>query len=104
MAASPNLIQIKRSQTTGTPASLANGELAFTAAGNVVFIGNYGSVLPIAGQRTPGTLTANQALVANSTGYIDQVKTAKLYTTTITANGTNLLIVLVNFFGQLLQQ
>lgn len=88
MAASPNLIQIKRSQTTGTPASLANGELAFTAAGNVVFIGNYGSVLPIAGQRTPGTLTANQALVANSTGYIDQVKTANLYTTTITANGT----------------
>lgn len=104
MAASPNLIQIKRSQTTGTPASLANGELAFTAAGNVVFIGNYGSVLPIAGQRTPGTLTANQALVANSTGYIDQVKTANLYTTTITANGTTGTdgsVLAVNSSGQL---
>ena len=83
-----NLLQIKRSQTTATPTSLANGELAFTAAGNVVFIGNFGSVLPIAGERNPGILTANQALVANSTGYIDQVKTGNLYVSGINSNGT----------------
>ena len=88
MAASPNLIQIKRSQTTGQPASLANGELAFTSAGNVVFIGNYGQVLPIAGQRTPGTLTANQALVANSTSGIDKVIVANLVPTSVFANGS----------------
>lgn len=84
-----NLLQIKRSQTTAVPASLANGELAFTAAGNVVFIGNFGQVLPIAGERTPGVLTANQALVANSTSFINSVKTANLTVTgAISANGT----------------
>jgi hypothetical protein len=86
--ASPNLIQIKRSQTTATPASLANGELAFTAAGNVVFIGNYGSVLAVAGERTPGILTANQALVANSTGYLNEIKTANATINSLSANGT----------------
>lgn len=88
MAASPNLIQIKRSQTAGAPGSLANGELAFTAAGNVVFIGNFGQVLPIAGERNPGVLTANQALVANSTSWIDRIKVANATITSITANGT----------------
>lgn len=83
-----NLIQIKRSQTTAQPTSLANGELAFTAAGNVVYIGNFGQVLPIAGQRTPGVLTANQALVANSTGYINTIKAANAILTSISANGT----------------
>jgi hypothetical protein len=86
--ASPNLIQIKRSQTTATPASLANGELAFTAAGNVVFIGNYGSVLPIAGERNPGILTANQALVANSTGFLNEIRTANATINSLSANGT----------------
>ena len=86
--ASPNLIQIKRSQTTATPGSLANGELAFTAAGNVVFIGNYGSVLAIAGERNPGYLTANQALVANSTGFINEIKSANATIDSLYANGT----------------
>ena len=84
-----NLIQIKRSQTTATPTSLANGELAFTAAGNVVFIGNFGSVLPIAGERRPGLLTANQALVANNTGFLNELKAGNVYVTTgINANGS----------------
>ena len=84
-----NLLQIKRSQTTAVPTSLANGEMAFTAAGNVVFIGNFGTVLPIAGERNPGILTANQALVANSTSFLNQVKTGNLYVTgAVTANGT----------------
>lgn len=89
MAASPNLIQIKRSQTASAPGSLANGELAFTAAGNVVFIGNYGQVLPIAGERNPGVLTANQALVANSTSWIDKIKVANATVVSLTANGTS---------------
>lgn len=86
--ASPNLLQIKRSQTTATPVSLANGELAFSAAGNVVFIGNFGTVLPIAGERTPGILTANQALVANSTGWLDNIKAANAVIDSLSANGS----------------
>ena len=83
-----NLIQIKRSLTTSSPPSLANGELAYTANGDVLFIGSNGAVVPIAGKRTPGTLTANQALVANSTGYLDYVKTANAWITTLNANGS----------------
>lgn len=82
-----NLIQIKRSLTTATPASLANGELAFTSNGDVLYIGANGGIVPIAGKRVPGTLTANQALVANGSGYIDFVKTANLWVDTIYANG-----------------
>jgi len=87
MATTSNLIQIKRSQSTGMPSGLANGELAWSSASGILYIGDYGTVRPIGGSRTPGTLTANQALVANSTGYIDVVKTANLVTTYLTANG-----------------
>lgn len=86
--ASPNILQIKRSQTTAQPGSLANGELAFTSAGNVVFIGNFGSVLPIAGERNPGVLTANQALVANSTSWLDNIKVANAVVDSLSANGS----------------
>jgi hypothetical protein len=82
-----NQIQIKRSTTTATPASLANGELAFTSNGDVLFIGANGVVEPIGGKRTPGTLTANQALVANSTSGIDKVIVANLVPTSLWANG-----------------
>ena len=83
-----NLIQIKRSLNTAVPTSLANGELAFTANGDVLYIGSNGGILAIGGKRTPGTLTANQALVANSTGYLDIIKTANLVVTAIQANGS----------------
>jgi hypothetical protein len=84
-----NLIQIKRSETTATPGSLANGELAWAANGNILYIGDFGDgVVPIGGGRTPGTLTANQALVANSTSGIDKVIVANAVVTTITANGS----------------
>jgi hypothetical protein len=82
-----NLIQIKRSENTATPTSLANGELAFSSNGNVLFVGNFGTVLPIAGERNPGTLTANQALVANSTSGIDKIIVANAEIRSITANG-----------------
>lgn len=96
-----NLIQIKRSLTTSTPVSLANGEMAYTANGDVLFIGSNGNIEAIGGKRTPGTLTANQALVANSSSGIDKIITANLVPTAIwdgssvgsagqvlTANGT----------------
>jgi len=84
-----NLIQIKRSLTTADAPVLANGELAFTANGDHLFIGSNGASITIAGKFNPGTLTANQALVANGTGYIDAVKTANLTVRSITANGTS---------------
>jgi hypothetical protein len=83
-----NQIQIK-STTTSTPASLANGELAFTSNGDVLFIGANGAVEPIGGKRTPGTLTANQALVANSTSGIDKIIVANLQPTFVYANGAS---------------
>lgn len=82
-----NLIQIKRSLNTANATSLANGELAFTANGDVLWIGSNGSTIPIAGKRSPGTLTANQALVANSTLGIDKVIVANLVPTNVWANG-----------------
>lgn len=83
-----NLIQIKRSLTTANATSLANGELAYTANGDVLWIGSNGGIKAIGGGRTPGTLTANQALVANSTSGIDKIITANAVVTTLTANGT----------------
>ena len=83
-----NLIQIKRSATATTPGSLANGELAFTSNGNVLYIGSpNGSVVAIGGARTPGILTANQALVANTSGFLDEIRTANAVITRLHANG-----------------
>lgn len=82
-----NQIQIKRSTTASIPTSLANGELAFTSNGNVLYIGSpNGSIVGIGGARFPGTLTANQALVANSTGYLDEIRTANAVITRLYAN------------------
>ena len=90
VAQSPNLIQIKRSASASTPASLANGELGWSATSNTLFIGNFGLVTPIAGGRSPGVLTANQALVANSTSFIDSVKAGNVYITgMLNANGSS---------------
>ena len=82
-----NTFLIKRSLSTATPASLANGELAFTANGDVLFVGSNSQVVAIGGKRNPGTLTANQALVANSTSGIDKVIVANLVATSVWANG-----------------
>lgn len=85
-----NKIQIKRSTTTAAPTGLANGELAYTTNGGVLFIGSPadGSTLAIGGLRNPGVLTANQALVANATSGIDKVIVANLAPTAIWANGS----------------
>ena len=104
MAQSPNLIQIKRSASAGTPSSLANGELGWSATSNTLFIGNFGLVTPIAGGRSPGVLTANQALVANSTSFIDKIKVANATIFSITANnslGSDGAVLSVNASGEL---
>jgi len=89
MVASANKIQIKRSTANGVVTGLANGELAFTQASNTLWIGlpDGSGVVSIAGERNPGTLTANQALVANSTSGIDKVIVANLNVQKVYANG-----------------
>jgi hypothetical protein len=84
-----NKIQIKRSVANAVVSGLSNGELAFTQASNTLWIGlpDGGGVLSIGGARTPGVLTANQALVANATSAIDKVIVANLVPTGVWANG-----------------
>jgi hypothetical protein len=84
-----NLIQIKRSATAAIPAALANGELAFTSNGDVLYIGSpNGSIVGIGGARFPGTLTANQALVANSTSGINEIRVGTANVGAVYANGS----------------
>jgi hypothetical protein len=87
-----NTIQIKRSATAASPVSLNPGELAYsnaTGGTGVLYIGDTSGtqVVPIGGIRNPGTLTANQALVANSTSGINKVFAANLQVNFIEANG-----------------
>ena len=85
-----NKIQIKRSVANGVVSGLANGELAFTQASNTLWIGlpDGSGVASIGGVRYPGTLTANQALVANSTSGIDKIIVGNATITTLYANGS----------------
>ncbi len=80
-------IQIKRSANTATPTALEFGELAWSSNGQVLSIGredgDTANLVAIAGTRTPGTLTANQALVANSTSSINEIKAANVYFETV---------------------
>jgi hypothetical protein len=82
-----NLMLIKRSTNNATPPALANGEFAYVSNGEILFIGSKGVNQPIGGIRTPGVLTANQALVVNSTSSIDKIIVANLVPTGIWANG-----------------
>ena len=80
-------IQVKRSANTATPTALEFGELAWSSNGQVLHIGredgDTANLVALAGTRTPGTLTANQALVANSTSSINEIKAANVYFDTI---------------------
>lgn len=80
-----SLIQIKRSITTATPTSLANGELAYSGntTSDSLFIGNPNglAVTRIGGKKfghvydaTPGTLTANAAIITDANSLIDTLK------------------------------
>lgn len=77
-----NTIRIKRSpaNTSGAynPPTLRSGELAYSYRSGTLWVGptDEASVIEnvrIGGQMNPGTLTSNQALVANNTGGIDRV-------------------------------
>jgi cytoskeletal protein CcmA (bactofilin family) len=91
-----NLIQIKRSESTDAPSSLANGELAysFTSSANSLYIGDPragtpGSPLRMGGGKYKflhqsalqtgkdegGVLTANAVVITNANNYLDQFKT-----------------------------
>jgi len=84
-----NQIQIKRSTTNANPIGLANGELAYTSNGDQLFIGSpNGSIVAIGGARFPGVLTANQALVTNTSGFIDQIKVLTANVRAVYANGS----------------
>ena len=69
-----NIIQIKRAPSTAVPASLNPGELAYSNSVQVLYVGSTdgASVVPIGGFRAPGTTTANQAMVVNSSLGISQ--------------------------------
>jgi hypothetical protein len=82
-----NLIQVKRSETTAVPSSLANGEIAWSGNSDVLYIGNFGTVSAVGGVRNPGVLTANQALVANSTSGIDSLITGDFTLNTYEVTG-----------------
>jgi hypothetical protein len=87
-----NKIQIKRSATNSTVPSLSNGELAFTGNGDILYIGHPDGTtgnIRIGGKQFPGTLTANQALVANSTSGIDKIITANLTLSSFSVNTIN---------------
>lgn len=79
-------IQIKRSVNTATPSTLETGELAWSTNSQQVFIGNGSAVVAIAGVRTPGTLTANQAIVIDANSFLDEIKVGGL---TLTTSGTS---------------
>ena len=85
-----NRIQIKRSVSNGTVTGLSNGELAYTQVSNTLWIGlpDGSNTISIGGVRNPGTLTANQALVANSTSGIDRLYAANVDLSYLGANGS----------------
>ena len=80
-------IQIKYSIASNNVPTLIPGELAFTQAGNNFFIGapdGSAGNIRIGHKLNDGTLTANQALVANSTGGINRIYTSEIDTTNLT--------------------
>ena len=90
-----NTIRIKRSPSGGAvqPPTLLSGELAFSYASNTFWIGprddtNTYLNVRIGGAMNPGTLTANQALVANTSGGIDRVFAASVELSKLNANGS----------------
>ena len=94
-----NKIQIKRSATNVTIPSLSNGELAFTGNGDILYVGHPDGTtgnIRIGGKQVPGTLTANQALVANSTSGIDKLITANLTISAFSVNTINAVANLTN--------
>ena len=88
-----NLIQIKRSTTNSISTvapTLARGELAFTQLSNTFWIGapDGSQNIRIGGALYPGILTANQSLVANGTGWINEIYAANATVGILLANSS----------------
>lgn len=81
-----NLIRIKRSSATASPASLQEGELAYSYNSDRLFVGNTSNLpIEIGGRwytdrlnATAGTLTASKALVADANSHMNELRTATL--------------------------
>ena len=87
-----NLIQVKRSTTNATPASLSAGELAysFLNTSNSLFVGNTSAGGPIrigggnyiylhqSNTSQPGALTANAVVIVNGNSFVTAWKTNAL--------------------------
>ena len=102
-----NLIQIKRSDETAVPLSLAEGELAYSFNSNSLFIGGTTSdVLRIGGGNylwlhqsnttAPGALTANAVVVTNGNSYVTEWRTNKLV---VGADGTSTNVTSISLFA-----
>ncbi len=86
-----NIIQIKRSSSTTSAPSLAQGELAYSeeSATQTLYYGTIGgSTIVIGGKKfidkidhTAGTLTASSALIADSNSKIDVLKSGNITVT-----------------------
>jgi len=82
------IILIKRSDSDGKPSSLSRGELAYAFGagtdsndGQRLFIGDSSNIVVIGGEyftnlldHTPGTLTANSAILTDANNKVDQFK------------------------------
>ena len=87
----PRKIRIKRSIDNPEVPILSSGELAFTQASNNLFIGapdNVSGNIRIGHKLHDGVLTANEALVANSSGGINKVIAANVDVQFINANNS----------------
>ena len=94
------VIKIKRSSSTATPTSLAQGEIAYSSNSDKLFIGNPGTgdVTVIGGKayinlldHTAGTLTPNSAIIVDGSSKIDHlnVDNLTLNGNTITSTDSN---------------
>lgn len=90
---SNTIFQIRRSSTTATPGSLANGELAYSgnSTSNSLFVGmpgNSNTVTRIAGGKyvwlhqsntsAPGTLTSNAVVITDGNSFVSETRTSNL--------------------------
>jgi hypothetical protein len=76
-----NVMQILRSNTTAKPTSLLPGQMAWSNASQLLWIGNpdgSNTVTPIGGNLVFGTLGANAIMVTNSSSAINQIQTGNV--------------------------
>jgi len=88
--ANNSFIQIKRSNTTNSPTSLYQGEMAWSNSSQLLYIGNpdgSNTVTPIGSKLNWGVLTANAVMVTNSTSGIDKINVGNAVLSYVYAGG-----------------